>query len=367
MNIAARKECRPAGTDFDVQAKHNTNTIMIPTRLGCNLVFILASLTAPVLHSQPAEMSGTEPALSPFQIRFDTGAIVSLRNRGDTIDTDYIQGRRLGDAVIQFREQRSFTQQPGTNDWQTIQTAQLKDHGAFVLSSDGKLYQATYRITNGTSATLALTTKFSLQDQALVWTMTLQNVANQPLEIGDLALPLPIGARPGRRGGGGAGGGTNNTAGGTGQRGGANAAVVLKHSFISGNGSFFFWMREARSAIVGPYLTMVPLDNTSLAYWETGLGSYGVIIHSAVSGTAAKARGTNWRQPLTSLTLAPKGKSGDTRTYQFKLRWANDYEGVRQILVDEGKVDVQVVPGMTLPNDLSAKFALRTKQRIKSV
>ena len=53
--------------------------------------------------------------------------------------------------------------------------------------------------------------------------------------------------------------------------------------------------------------------------------------------------------------------------YGFKLRWADDYDGVRQILVDEGLVDVQVVPGMTVPSDLVAQIALRTNEPIAAV
>ena len=90
----------------------------------------------------------------------------------------------------------------------------------------------------------------------------------------------------------------------------------------------------------------------------TGVG-YRVYIHSAAAGTEARAQGTKWRQPNTSLKLAP----GETRSYGFKLHWANDYDAVRQILVDENLIDVHVVPGMTsVPSVGFARFALRTKQ-----
>jgi hypothetical protein len=81
----------------------------------------------------------------------------------------------------------------------------------------------------------------------------------------------------------------------------------------------------------------------------------------------AEGQGTKWRQPNTILTLAPKGQPGDTHVYGFRLRWADDYDAVRNILVEEGGIDVQVVPGMTVPSDLVARFALRTTQEIHSV
>ncbi len=81
----------------------------------------------------------------------------------------------------------------------------------------------------------------------------------------------------------------------------------------------------------------------------------------------AREQGCAWRQPVSSLTLAPAGERGSSRTYGFKLRWADDYEGVRQVLVEEGLVDVNVVPGMTVPTDLSARIALRSREPIHSV
>jgi hypothetical protein len=146
-----------------------------------------------------------------------------------------------------------------------------------------------------------------------------------------------------------------------------------------------------RSNNVGPHLMLTPVDNTSLEYWDTGEppsagpGESAVIaggnpqnadrrrrvfrafIHSAAAGEAAKAVGGTWRQPHTRLTLAPKGQSGDTQVYGFQFHWANDRGAVRQLLVDNGLVDVQVVPGMTVPSDLGAQIALRTKQKITAV
>jgi len=99
--------------------------------------------------------------------------------------------------------------------------------------------------------------------------------------------------------------------------------VILKHSFLSGHGSFLFWMRSDSAP---PFLTLVPTGETHLEYWENqgGFGGGGrgfsAFIHSAAAGAEAKERGTNWRQPHTSLTLAPKGKPGDCKSYTFKLQ-----------------------------------------------
>lgn len=139
--------------------------------------------------------------------------------------------------------------------------------------------------------------------------------------------------------------------------------AVLKHSLIAGDGSFLFWMRRNS---VGPYLAMTPGERTSLEYWEAQ-GGYRVFIHSAASGASAKERGTKWRQPNTSLTLAARGHDGSRRRYTFKLQWAADYDGVRTIVAREGLVDVQVIPGMTVPHSVSARIALRSASPIHGV
>jgi len=288
---------------------------------------------------------------SQFEVKFRDGAIVSLQrdHDPDPVRTDYV-GRRLGDLVIKYRL-------PG-GDWQPVQTANLAAAGAGTFSTNaaGTLSKAVYPITNHSATVLLLEVDFSVHDQDIVWTLNLQNKTGTPLEVGDLAIPMTLGARGGGRRG-------------------AAGPVVLKHSFISGSDSYMFWMR---SDLIGPYLMLTTDDHTRLEYWEAGGrgggagggglgGGYEVFIHSAVAGASAREAGTKWRQPNTSLTLSPAGRPGDSTTYGFKLQWAGDYDAVRKNLVDDGKVDVHVVPGMTVPADLFAEFALNTKHKITGV
>src|SRR5204863_5767510 len=62
-----------------------------------------------------------------------------------------------------------------------------------------------------------------------------------------------------------------------------------------------------------------------------------------------------------------QGHSGDSKTYGFRFRWAQDYAGVRDVLYDENLFDVNVVPGMTVPSDLGAMFSLRTHNAIRAI
>ena len=283
----------------------------------------------------PAELLSAQNTVvtAQFALKLDGGAIVSLKRVGDAVDTEYIQtGRRLGDAIVRYRQ--------GSGEWQTLETVNATER-ALSGSADGRQHKATYRVSANGSPILELGIEFQIEDAAIHWRLAVQNLTDRPLEVGDLAVPLLMNGNFQQQ----------------------PATAVLKHSFISGHGSHLFWMRRSS---VGPYLTLTPDANTGLEYWEAQ-GGYRVFIHSAAAGGVARERGCKWRQPNTSLTLAPRGRSGSTRAYGFKLQWAADYDGVRQILVDDGLIDVQVVPGMTVPSDLFARFALRTKARINSV
>lgn len=301
---------------------------------GCLFVFLAATLT---VFSQSANLPPIGLTNSSFELKIQAGAIVSLHQPHDPFNTEYIMpGQRLGDAFIRFRS-------PG-GTWESINTPDLTSNRAERLSPDGAEYQALYTVIRGGSSTLAVETRFALQEQAILWNVTLRNLSRRPLEISDLAFPFPMNSFF--------------------RRGRPATVSVLKHSFVSGYGSFMFWMRPNS---VGPYLTMTPDDNTKLEYWDAPRRQFRAYIFSASAGAIAREHGTRWRQPNTSVTLAPQGKSGDTQSYGFKFQWAKDYADVRQVLVNEGKVDVQVVPGMTVPTNLFAEIALRTKQRITSV
>ncbi len=277
-------------------------------------------------------------------LKINSGAVTSLQRSGDAFPTEYIAGgSRLGDVILRYR-------QTGTN-WLTSQTASKSGIASVTYSTspDGTQSKADYQITSGLSGgPLILEVAFTFQQDATLWILNVTNLSGQPVEIGDLALPLPL----------------NSTFSGV-------TSSAMKHSFISGYGSFIFWMRPNS---VGPYLLMTPFDNTKLEYWDKLSGEagdgYETFIHSKAAGAIAAAtypavttRGGSWRQPSTSLTLA----AGGSQSYGFKFQWANDYSGIRNALVNEGKIDVHIVPGMTVPTNLFAEIALNTTQTITAV
>ena len=188
---------------------------------------------------------------------------------------------------------------------------------------------------------------FRLQNGAMLWSISLRNESGSPMEIGDLGLPLPMNNRY------------------VGNKLVTYTKRVIRHAFIGGSGSFLFWMR---TDAIGPFLVMTPLRGTSLEYFSLEpFRGYAVYIHSAASAAALRALGGKWPLPNTRLVLQSRGRSGDSATYGFRFDWAQNYAAVRQVLYRQGLFDVNVVPGMTVPNDLSATFSLHTRNRIRAI
>src|SRR5215831_12645128 len=274
----------------------------------------------------PSALRAEGGTSSTFAVRFDAGAIVSLKRVDDAFDTDYVQrARRLGDVVVRYRR--------GNGAWESFETA-ASPPPRVERSADGTHSRVAY---TSPDESLQLGVEFIIGETAIDWRINLENQGSSQIEIGDLAVPLAMNSDFRQQ----------------------PETAVLKHGLISGHGSFLFWMRRNS---VGPYLTMTPSAGTSLEYWEAQEG-YRVFMHSAVAGAAARERGTKWRQPNTSAVIQPHA----TKRYGFKLQWAPDYQGVRDGLVREGFVDTHIVPGMTVPRDLSARVALRSSSTIHSV
>jgi len=271
-----------------------------------------------------------------FDANVGSTGITSLRYADNPDGTEYISGGKLGNIRMKYRPVSG-------GSWYSVDTATLSGVAgssySVVTNLDGLRHVYQYVINNGLSGSLVLESVLDVHQATIEWTLNCTNLSAQSVVIGDLAVPFPM----------------NTTY-------SSPSSSVFKHSFISGHGSWMFWMRPDS---VGPFLTMTPADNTQLEYWDTRAsgGVYEAYVHSAVEGQVAAGQGTQWRQPNTSLTLPVSG----AQTYGFKFQWAADYDAVRQVLVDEGKIDVQVAPGMTVPTNLFAQVALRTAQTINSV
>ena len=242
-----------------------------------------------------------------------TGFITSLRRAGDTDRVEFIRrGEGLGRVDLRVRAPGAAWREAGSG-------------------------------TNG----VELRSRFQRRGEALGWEITVKNPGRAPLEIGDLGLPLPMNTDYEwdheetfeRR--------------------------VFKHAFIAGHGSFVYWLPVKGS---GWFLVLMPEGGTQLEFFTAtgmdyafGRERFTAFVHSAA--TADTEQGGTWRQPRTSRTLQP----GESARYTFVFRWANSYDGVRDLLFQNGGVDVQVAPGMVVPRDLEARFALRLRHSVDQI
>ena len=305
-----------------------------------------------------AALTQQDAAKPQFQVELDKNGITSLKFSSDPNDTDYIADEAtLGHVRIRYKmgemEWRNFSTEDAGNRY--VRLPDIRSRRA--LQQLNVVYNPQAWIRNEYYADLEVTERFRVEADALYWTIFIRNPTHKPIVLGDIFLPLPF-----------------NTS----KRWDKEITYtqrVVQHEYISGHGSFLYWMRPNAE---GPYLVMTPLSKCPLfeptrsemnfapakiEYADRG----GVYILSGRKGEEDKARGGNWRQPQTMHTLTPTNSQRDGITYAFKFRWAKDYNAVRQILVDEGLLDVNVVPGMTVPGGTQVLISIRTRSKIASV
>jgi hypothetical protein len=300
-----------------------------PLSIAYLATFILAVPLFPLLLFSQTESNVLQN--SNFFIHYSEDGVVGLANPNDPFGAQMLApGQHLG-VLVRYRVAQG--------NWKEL----LVSAGRLQASpAKGRIVYQT-----ASNAPLQLTQTFELRDSAFDWDLAFESTLNTPVEIGDLAITLPV----------------------AGPRGEEPKAIFehgfLRHQFISGNGSFIYFVRASG---VPPFLIMLVKPGTKLEYFSGGFGGRGgaqVYVHSGASGSREQ-RGT-WRQEHTSLKLEPAKTGHATASYGFRFRWARSYGELRQILFEEGLFDIRAVPGMTIPRDLTARFSLHTRAGIESL
>lgn len=320
------------------------------TRLLTGAAVCILVATAVVV---PASQTPTPPSATPrpnaaggtitrgdFAFSYDERGISMLRHAHDpfgaTLTTAARAGRAGGAGAATAAQAATLGLALSYKTASATSWSDLGPRGAMTATPEGGA--VTYTLAGGRD--LTATETYRADGTTLDWTIDLKAGA-APVTIGDLGISLPIQ------------GPTGNTPADIFERG------FLKHQFISGAGSFFFYMRASGAP---PFLLVTSRPGTKLEYFAAGGRSGGTMfVHSAKTGPAEKA-GT-WRQPHTALEL----KAGGTASYGFRFQWASSYDELRDLLYADGLFDIRVVPGMTVPSDLPARFSVRTRARIESV
>lgn len=265
-----------------------------------------------------------------FIIGYDYRGLTSLANIRDPYKAELLApGSRL-DVMVRYRVAQG--------DWLTIYTGNRR---LDARPEDGKIDY----VDEEKGSPLRMVQKFSTDGHSLDWTFEIETTWNFPVLLGDVAISIPWRSPRGEIG--------------------RNIFEKgwTKHHFIAGHGSFIYFVRANGEP---PYLIITPHSGTKLEYYGSEMrGNYLAYIHSGYSGNLEN-RGT-WRQPHTYLELGPAGSASSKCRYGFRFTWAWSYNELREILYREGLFDLRVVPGMTVPEDLKALLALRTKAKIQFI
>src|SRR5436190_10271126 len=295
--------------------------------IACRAAAVVCALAFALAHAAGESTGKIEKG--NFRLAFDERGITGLANPHDPFGAEMIpRGQRLG-LTVKFRT--------GDNSWQD-----LSGSGTESSADETRVIY----IHGATNSPLKATETFKTDGAVLDWDLTLEALTDTPVEIGDLAINIPV----------------------VGPRGEEPNEIFehgfLKHQFISGHGSFLYFVRASGTP---PFLLVTVKSGTKLEYFSGGFGRGGaqVFVHSGLSGGSEK-RGT-WRQPHTFLKLGAAGSQDARAGYGFRFHWAKSYEEMREILYEEGLFDVRAIPGMTIPEDLTAKFSLRTKAKIEGI
>lgn len=223
---------------------------------------------------------------------------------------------------------------------------------ASVTYADGRSYstigQGGHRGEHGESVfrdgPLTIGFDFALDGGTLRYTLGLSNTGDAPVRLDDVNIPVPLNSR---------------------MAWGVDASQrMIRHTQVAGDNSFFL---ATPSDGKPPYLLCVPGGGMRWELFDmaplpdrTGAKRDMYRIHLYGAGAAAEAathEGGRWRLPTTSLTLG----AGESRRFVFDLLWVPDYDQARAELVRHGKLDVQAVPGYTLPRDAEARILVDSR------
>lgn len=296
-------------------------------RLAVCICFLTIFFGFPQLYSQDKIQLQNDL----FDLQFDGRGLSSIILPSDTFLANGLeQGRRFGDIEVVYKI--------GEGDWLNTYT------GGRMRSVDSINRSVSYDDFQ-TGMPISMTQVYKLEDTYLDWELHVETKMEFPVKIGDLMIPFPW------------------------NKPNDNHQIdifersFIKHHFISGDASFLYFTKPSGNP---PYLLITTKPGTQLEYFTSDRESgYRMYVCSGLSGTKEQ-RGT-WRQEHTCIDLPADNFDGNGRTLGLRFHWASSYNEMREILVQEGLFDIRVVPGMTLPSDLTAKFSLHSTNIIDSI
>ncbi len=182
---------------------------------------------------------------------------------------------------------------------------------------------------------------YKLSGEELVWETVISNTSNQTVTLGSVSFPMMFHS---------ALAGTNED---------MYEKYVYNHSFIGYHETYFYVCRNSGN---GRVLLVYPKGETSVEYqyWRGNLNCSSMY---TVAGNSQEEYPESSYLKLSYVTL----EKGESVTYTFGFRWAEDISSINEELYEAGKTTVKSLPGMVTSTELPVSLALRSEKKIVSV
>ncbi|MGD9930336.1 MAG: DUF5695 domain-containing protein [Mangrovibacterium sp.] len=354
------------------------------------LVFALLVFTghAQNTSTKPSDIDLVELSSSELVAKFDrsTGLLYSIQRKNDKLETFFIgdqssnsmnsdnSGRLTGNLTSMVWDQTYFgpagldygERFQRSGEWQPEMTANSGDIRKVSVDSNTIKVDYTGKSENdGGIRSYNLSMQFELtDDEALLWTFSVTNILDHPLEIGELGIPLQVNDNYRSL--------YENI---TPDEAHAQNLTSIKqtlihqqrvfaHHYAGGHSSYTIIQRPMGDENL---LLIHPVGNTAFeSVYGNALELYSTVMNSNM-GRMGMGMGmgmrTDWVNGNTSLMLEP----GETRTFSLRFKFIKDYPEIREELYQAGNLGVRVLPSMVAQENTPVYVDVKTREPITEI
>ncbi|MDP1027949.1 DUF5695 domain-containing protein [Sphingomonas sp. KR1UV-12] len=342
------------------------------------LLPIMALTIAPLAAAAPVPQAAPRPAEDRYAVgafdlalRHDTQTLARLAPRGaggfDFVPSNRAGERRgdgynhIGDVHVRLRT--------GTGAWRDFASANARRPIRVLAAGGATIARADITASMGAGFPLTVERTWVRQDGAPVLRITLANPGRQPVEVGELGLPMVF---------------DNIISGRSLEQAHAQASFVdpyigqdagyLQVTRLNGKGPALLVLPEAKTPLeayrilrqqgrapAGDIFTdRSPREQTSEGFYDWMVASAGMAADPA--NPIAGRKGAPWN-PGTSFTLAP----GERRTVGVRFVAAPAIRAIEPTLTAQRRPVAIGIPGYVVPTDAPADLFVKAPQSIRSV
>ncbi|MGF7144929.1 hypothetical protein HNQ56_003362 [Anaerotaenia torta] len=254
-----------------------------------------------------------------FDIKVSKGELFALSSPRDTKGTQFIgKDMAFAKALISYE-----TAEGERKEFFPSEQEKYRETEPQVIAKRKLFYQG-----QAQDGCLEVESEYSLRDEELHHRLRVKNIADTKLVLCNVSLDMPCNSEVS----------WDESA----------TAKVIGHHYIGGHGSHSTFIRCDGK---GPFLVLMPENRTAVSRFDTRI----------LKGEKDKECLNILVYPRdTRISLEP----GEEKLYEFVYTWAEDYEDAREVFVRFNQVDVDVVPGLTVPRRERVLLSLRCRHEL---